>query len=63
MSTTRRLLAAGPAATRTMEPSGLSPRLLPAERIDPAPLPDSDHQREGTGRKGRRPLGRGTTQA
>ncbi|MER6442936.1 hypothetical protein ABT275_42560 [Streptomyces sp. NPDC001185] len=39
------------------------PRLLPAERIDPALLPDSDHQQDATARKGRRILGRGTMQA
>ncbi|QFZ78416.1 hypothetical protein GFH48_38675 [Streptomyces fagopyri] len=63
MSTTRRPLANNPATTRTTEPIGLSPRLLPAERIDPVLLPDRDHQRDATGRKGRRTLGRGTTQA
>lgn len=56
----RRLLGTGPATAQSTEPTDLSPRLLPAERIKPATLPDDNEHQDAAEPKGRRTLGHGT---
>lgn len=57
----RRPLGTGPSTTRSTPTTDPSPRLLPAERVEPgALLGDVEHQ-EVTVRKGRRNLGSGFT--
>lgn len=59
MSTTRRQLGTGPSTIRKTEPTNLSPRLLPAERIEPAALLDHGEHQDVAEREGRRILGPG----
>ncbi|MDX3516114.1 hypothetical protein PV755_45715 [Streptomyces caniscabiei] len=60
MSTMRRPLGTGPATTRNTEPTDVSPRLLPVERVEPAALLDDGEHQDVAERKGRRTLGPGT---
>jgi hypothetical protein len=60
MSTARRRLGTGPSTTRSTPTTEASPRLLPAERVEPdALLGEVEHQ-DVVARKGRRTLGPGT---
>ena len=59
MSTPRRRLGTGPSTTRSTPSTETSPRLLPAERVEPdALLGEVEHQ-DVAARKGRRNLGPG----
>ena len=61
MSTTRRRLGIGPATTRSTPTTDTSPRLLPAERVEPDALLGEVEHRDVADRKGRRNLGPGIT--
>lgn len=64
MSTARRQLGTGPSTTRSTPTTDTSPRLLPAERIEPdALLGEVEHQDVAADRKGRRNLGPGITRS
>jgi hypothetical protein len=59
MSTARRHLGTGPSTTRSTPTTETSPRLLPAERFEPAHSWGVEHQDVTADRKGRRNLGPG----
>jgi len=61
MSTPRRRLGTGPSTTRSTPTTDTSPRLLPAERVEPDALLGEVEHRDVVHRKGRRNLGPGTT--
>jgi hypothetical protein len=62
MSTARRRLGTGPSTTRSTTTPDPSPRLLPAERVEPdALLGEVEHQDVAV-RKGRRDLGPGVVE-
>ncbi|MFF3891569.1 hypothetical protein [Streptomyces sp. NPDC001914] len=63
MSTTRRPLGTGPAASSRSTTTSTAPRLLPVEHVDREQLPeDTDEQQDATAaRPDRRTLGSGPT--
>jgi hypothetical protein len=59
MSTARRRLGTGPSTTRSTPTTDTSPRLLPAERVEPGALLGEVEHRDVAAPKGRRILGPG----
>lgn len=55
----RRRLGTGPSTTRDVPLADSASRLLPAERVESAPLPDGDEHQAAADPKGRRALGPG----
>jgi hypothetical protein len=63
MSTARRPLGTGPSTTRSTTTTDPSPRLLPAERVEPGALLGEVEHQDVAARKGRRNLGPGVVPA